>query len=192
LVGYVKEKKMNTSLARPQPRKLRITAAHWAAFLAWMLFAPSALVQTPFAEAQIQPASSPAQPLQLVTQAEMQASLAAGDAPQVPVARSAPQPGAPRIELVSPDTRAPVSVPTRIHVKFASEAPAEPRPETFKVLYGALRIDITQRLLGVARVTREGILVPDATLPAGKHQLQMILTDSAGRETRQTLAFTVQ
>lgn len=183
---------MNTPLARLLPRKSRITAAHLIAFLAWMLFAPSALVQTPSAAAQTQPAPSPTQPLQLVTLAEMQASLAAGDVPQVPVVRSAAQPGAPRIEVVSPDTRSPVSVPTRIHVKFASEAPAEPRPESFKVLYGALRIDITQRLLGVARVTREGILVPEATLPTGRHQLQMILTDSLGRETRQTLAFTVQ
>lgn len=93
-----------------------------------MLLAPSVWVQTPLAAAQTRPASSPTQPLQLVTQAEMQASLAAGDAPQVPV----------------------------------------------------------------ARVTREGIVVPEATLPSGTHQLQMILTDAVGRETRQTLAFTVQ
>jgi len=44
----------------------------------------------------------------------------------------------------------------------------------------------------VARVTREGILIHEATLQAGKHQLPMILTDSLGRETRQVLAFTVQ
>jgi hypothetical protein len=185
-VGETLRKKiMSASLARLLPPKSPMTTSRFAAGLVCAFFVSSAMAQSRLA-------SSPTQPLQLVTQAEMQASLAAGDAPQVPVARSAPQPGAPRIELVSPDTRVPVSVPTRIHVKFASEAPAEPRPETFKVLYGALRIDITQRLLGVARVTREGILVPDATLPAGKHQLQMILTDSVGRETRQTLAFTVQ
>ena len=109
----------------------------------------------------------------------------------MPTPRSSPQPGAPRIELVSPDIKRPVNVPTKIEVKFTGNAPAEPKPETFKALYGAFKIDITQRLLGVAKVTKDGITVTDATLPSGKHQLLLLLTDSLGRETQHIVSFAV-
>ena len=130
-----------------------------------------------------------AQPLMLVTEAEAKASIEAGG---LPTPRSSPQPGAPRIELLSPDVKKPISVPTKIEVKFSGNPPAEPKPETFKALYGAFKIDITHRLLGVAKVTKEGIQVSDASLPSGKHQLLLSLTDSLGREAQQVVSFTVQ
>jgi hypothetical protein len=130
-----------------------------------------------------------AQPVMLVTEAEVKASMEAGG---LPTARSMPAPGAPRIELVSPDIKKAVTMPTKIEVKFSGNAPAEPKPETFKALYGAFKIDITQRLLGVAKVTKDGINVSDATLPSGKHQLVLMLTDTLGRETQQVVSFTVQ
>jgi hypothetical protein len=130
-----------------------------------------------------------AQSLLLVTEAEAKASMEVGG---LPTPRSTPNVGAPRIELVSPDIKKAVTVPTKIEVKFSGNAPAEPKPETFKALYGAFRIDITQRLLGVAKVTKEGINVSDATLPSGRHQLLLLLTDTLGRETQQVVSFTVQ
>jgi len=130
-----------------------------------------------------------AQPLMLVTEAEAKASIEAGG---LPTPRSTPQPAAPRIELLSPDVKKPISVPTKIEVKFSGNPPAEPKPETFKALYGAFKIDITQRLLGVAKVTKEGIQVTDASLPSGKHQLLLLLTDTLGRESQQVVSFTVQ
>ena len=129
-----------------------------------------------------------AQPLMLVTEAEAKASIEAGG---LPTPRSSPQPGAPRIELLSPDVKKPISVPTKIEVKFSGNPPAEPKPETFKALYGAFKIDITQRLLGVAKVTKEGIQVSDASLPSGKHQLLLSLTDTLGRESQQVISFVV-
>ena len=129
-----------------------------------------------------------AQPLMLVTEAEARASVDAGG---LPTPRSAPQPGAPRIELLSPDIKKPISVPTKIELKFSGNPPAEPKPESFKALYGAFKIDITQRLLGVAKVTKEGITVSDASLPSGRHQLLLSLTDSLGREAQQLVSFVV-
>jgi hypothetical protein len=129
-----------------------------------------------------------AQPLMLVTEAEVKASMEVGG---LPIARSMSTPGAPRIELVSPDIKKAVTMPTKIEVKFSGNAPAEPKPETFKALYGAFKIDITQRLLGVAKVTKDGINVSDATLPSGKHQLVLLLTDTLGRETQQVVSFVV-
>jgi len=130
-----------------------------------------------------------AEPLILVTEAEARASMEVGD---LPVARSLAAPGAPRIELLSPDIKTPIAVPTRIELKFSGNAPAEPKPESFKALYGAFRLDITQRLLGVAKVTKDGISVADAALPAGKHQLVLLITDTLGREAQQVVSFTVR
>jgi hypothetical protein len=129
------------------------------------------------------------QPFVLVTEAEAAASQAAGG---LLVPRTTPAPGAPRIELVAPDLSQPVTAPTNIQVRFTTSAPAEPKPETFRVLYGAFRLDVTQRLLGVAKVTKEGIQVRDAVLPAGRHQLALVLTDTLGREVQQVVAFTVR
>jgi hypothetical protein len=125
----------------------------------------------------------------LVTEQEATASRAAGG---MITPRVTPQPGAPRIEVLVPDVNKPVGAPTSIEVRFVTTAPAEPRPESFRVLYGAFRIDVTQRLLGVATVTKEGIKVSGANLPSGKHQLALTLADTQGRETVQFLQFTVQ
>ena len=125
----------------------------------------------------------------LVTEQEAAASRAAGG---LIIPRLTTQAGAPRIEVLVPDVTTPVGAPTSIEVRFVTTAPAEPRPESFRVLYGAFRIDVTQRLLGVATVTKEGIKVSGANLPAGKHQLALTLADTQGRETVQFLQFTVQ
>lgn len=134
-------------------------------------------------------AAAMAQTGMLVTEEEVKASAAA---PELPVPRSTQLPGAPRIELLSPDLNKPVAAPTNIELRFTGSAPAEPRPESFKAMYGAFRIDITQRLLKVARVTKDGISVSGADLPPGKHQLTLTLTDTLGRQTQQVLSFVVQ
>lgn len=131
-----------------------------------------------------------AQVLYLVTDAEAQASQAVGG---LLAARSAPPAaGAPKIDFVVPDLTQPVSTPTRIDVRFTSTPPSEPLPDSFKAFYGAFRLDITKRLLGAAKVTKEGITVPQAVLPAGRHQLILTLTDSMGRESQRTVSFIVQ
>ena len=130
-----------------------------------------------------------AQPLVLVTDAEAAASQSAG--PML-MPRTVPQPGAPRLRLVAPDISKPITTPTPIEVRFVVDPPAELRPESFRVLYGAWRIDVTARLLSVARITREGISVQEVILPSGRHQLLLSIADSLGRETLQGISFTVQ
>ena len=130
-----------------------------------------------------------AQPFVLVTEAEATASIAAGG---MMSPRSVSQPGAPQIELLTPDTSKAISAPTNIELRFVGNPPSEPKPDTFRILYGAFRIDITQRLLGVAKVTKDGIKVRDAVLPKGRHQLSLIISDSMGRQSQQLVSFTVE
>jgi hypothetical protein len=128
-----------------------------------------------------------AQPL-LVSEQEMLASLSAGENP---ITRSLTATGAPRIELAAPDIRQSISSPTRIALRFVPTAPASIRPESLRVLYGALRLDITSRLLGSAKVNPEGIEVAQAALPRGQHRLTLMLEDTLGRAASHTFAFIV-
>jgi hypothetical protein len=59
------------------------------------------------------------------------------------------------------------------------------------VLYGAFCLDITKRLLSVAKVSEQGVFVQEASLPKGRHKLTMVVEDSAGRKGNRTVEFDV-
>jgi hypothetical protein len=125
----------------------------------------------------------------LVTVQEMQASLAAAEPL---MAKTSVVPGAPHIEVVQPRLDHPVSSPTPIQLVFVPSATSVVRPETFKVLYGRLRIDITQRLTQVAKITAEGIHIKEARLPKGNHRLLLSIEDQNGRQGVKLLDFEIK
>jgi hypothetical protein len=99
---------------------------------------------------------------------------------------------APLIELSAPNLSAPVSSPTPIELKFQPTPPSTVKPDTFKVLYGSFEIDITKRILNVAKVTESGVNVQEASLPKGKHKLLMVVEDTSGRRGNKTIEFEVK
>jgi hypothetical protein len=99
---------------------------------------------------------------------------------------------APLIELSSPKLPALVNSPTPIELKFQSTPPSTVKPETFKVLYGSFEIDITKRILSVAKVTESGVSVQEANLPKGKHKLLMVVEDTAGRRGNRSIDFEIK
>ena len=99
---------------------------------------------------------------------------------------------APLIELSAPKLSAPISSPTPIELKFQPTPPSSVKPETFKVLYGSFEIDITKRILNVAKVTESGVIVQEANLPKGNHKLLMVIEDTAGRKGSKAMDFQVQ
>jgi len=107
-------------------------------------------------------------------------------------AKSVTSKDAPLIELSAPKLSSAVSSPTPIELKFQSTPPSTVKPETFKVLYGSFEIDITKRILNVAKVTESGVNVQEASLPKGKHKLLMVVEDTSGRRGNKTLEFEVQ
>lgn len=130
-----------------------------------------------------------AQAFELVSVKEMQASLGA---PEPLIAKTATVPGAPQIEIVYPRLDNPVVSPTAIQLLFVPAASSVVRPETFKVLYGRLRIDITQRLINAAKVTAAGISVKEASLPKGSHRLLISIEDLQGRQGIKSLDFEIK
>ncbi len=128
-----------------------------------------------------------AQPL-LVTLEEMQES---NKAPLQISSRSSPVKDAPVIEIVTPRLLDSVGSPTRIELTFQSTAPSNVKPESFKALYGTFQIDITKRLLSVAKVTETGVLVQQASLPKGQHKILLVIEDSVGRSGSPVFEFAV-
>ena len=125
----------------------------------------------------------------LVTEQEASASR---DEPEPFRAKSLPVPDAPKINVVTPSLVSAVASPTRIQVQFQPTAPAQVRPETFKVWYGTFRIDITDHITAASKVTADGIDVAQASLPKGSHKLYLEIQDSAGRKGERPLQFVVE
>jgi len=96
------------------------------------------------------------------------------------------------IELSAPKLYAPVKSPTAIELKFQPTPPSVIKPDTFKVLYGSFEIDITKRILNVAKVMESGVLVQEAILPKGKYKLLVVIEDTAGRRGNRSIDFEVQ
>ena len=107
-------------------------------------------------------------------------------------AKSVAPKDAPQIELSAPKLSAPVSSPTPIELRFQPTPPSTVKPDTFKVLYGSFEVDITKRILNVAKVTESGVNVQEASLPKGKHKLLMVVEDTSGRRGNKTIEFEVQ
>lgn len=99
--------------------------------------------------------------------------------------------GAPKIEIEQPTDLKGLSSPFPIKVAFKSEGNSDISVDSFRILYGMLKIDITDRVLKKTRVTKEGLEVKEAAIPVGSHTLVMRIRDSAGREGELRLGLSV-
>lgn len=105
--------------------------------------------------------------------------------------RAVPAPGAPVIEVRSPTALADLKAPFPIEVAFRTSDGAEALPTTFRVFYGRLRLDITDRVLQKVHVGKEGVVIDEAEIPAGSHRLLLQVRDSRDRTGEMSLSFTV-
>ena len=128
-------------------------------------------------------------PASLVTPQEVEASA---NAVAVLRTKYVPDKDSPRIELVEPSLAGPISSPTSIQLSFLASAPATIVLSTFKVLYGAFQIDITDRLLAAAQVSSKGLHVAEATLPSGQHKMHLWIEDSLGRKGYRLIEFQIK
>ena len=130
---------------------------------------------------------------ELITPAEAQeAAQAEKTMPQPVRTRSLPKPDAPAIKVVSPSAPGtPVAAPLRIEVAFQPAAGAKIVPSSFRVLYGLLKIDLTDRLRQHATVTEKGVVVDGAKVPDGQHRMFIQVADDKGNTAEQELRFRV-
>ena len=128
----------------------------------------------------------------LVTDAEVAREASHAATASDPVARAAPAPGAPQIEVRSPARLEGLKAPFPIHVEFRAREGAEVLPSTFRVYYGLLKLDITERVLQRARVDKSGVLIEEAAIPAGSHRLLLQIKDSLDRVGETSLSLQVR
>jgi len=100
----------------------------------------------------------------------------------------------PLIDILKPDPVADLKVkaPFAISVQFKSQADAPIDPATFKVMYGALKIDITSRITKFVTVTKDGFSLDNAQIPAGKHRLTLQVQDEKQRVAERELRVEVE
>lgn len=132
-----------------------------------------------------------AQPLWLLTEEEVAREAAL--APGAITPRALPSPDAPTIEVRSPVIGSqPLRNPIRIELGFTPAADAEIAPATFRVHYGALRLDLTERIVARVAVGKTGLQVDNVVVPPGTHRLLLRIADTKARVGETELRFTVQ
>jgi hypothetical protein len=101
---------------------------------------------------------------------------------------------APSITVMSPDRSAPIQPPVDIDLRFKPAEGATVNVASLRILYGFLKLDITQRILQApgVQVSASGLTAKGARLPSGSHKLLIEVTDNLGRAGRQLLEFTVK
>jgi hypothetical protein len=100
----------------------------------------------------------------------------------------------PLIDILKPEPVADLRVkaPFAIEVQFKSQVDAPIDPTTFKVMYGAFKIDITSRITKFVSVTKEGFTLDKAQIPVGKHRLTLQVQDEKQRVAERELRLEVE
>ena len=100
----------------------------------------------------------------------------------------------PLIDILKPEPVSDLKVkaPFAIAVQFKSQADAVIDPTTFKVMYGAFKIDITSRITKFVKVSKEGFALENAQIPVGKHRLTMQVQDDKQRVAERELRLEVE
>jgi hypothetical protein len=132
---------------------------------------------------------------ELITAAEAQQTAKAElEAPPEIRSRQVPGPkgNVPGIRVLSPSAPgAVVAAPLRIEVAFTPTPGTRIVPSSFRVLYGLLKIDLTERLRKHATVTESGVVVDRAVVPDGQHRLILQVADDQGNTAEQELRIRV-
>jgi hypothetical protein len=154
----------------------------------WVTALASALVSAMLAGA-VQPAR-----FELLSASEYNDEQAARAAPGAHFTLRAADFNAPTITVVKPSNSTSIQPPVDIEVHFATAQGATVNISTLKILYGFLKLDVTQRILKASgvEVSPEGLKASGAQLPRGSHKLLIEVADNLGRIGRQPVEFTVQ
>ena len=75
---------------------------------------------------------------------------------------------------------------------FKGQADTPIDPSTFKVMYGAFKIDITSRITKFVTVTKDGFALENAQIPPGKHRLTLQVLDEKQRLAERELRVEVE
>jgi hypothetical protein len=99
---------------------------------------------------------------------------------------------APTIQVISPESAGhSITSPVRIEVAFKAPPDSRIVPSTFRLLYGVLKIDLTDRVNKRATILESGVVVEQARVPDGTHRLIVRVADDKGRLGEQEMIIRV-
>jgi hypothetical protein len=128
---------------------------------------------------------------ELITAEEALASQTA--VPMLAVDETSANPQGPVIAVVDAEALSqPVKNPFSIEILMQAQRDAELNYASFKALYGAFKIDITERLLKEASKTPTGLKIANVQIPSGRHKILLRVSDSKGRTAEKEIAFKVE
>jgi hypothetical protein len=130
---------------------------------------------------------------ELLSSREYQSELVARSVPGAHFALRSADLGAPTITVIKPEHSASLQPPVDIEVRFTPAAGATVNISSLKILYGFLKLDVTQRILKApgVEVSGAGLKASGAQLPSGNHKLLIEVADNLGRTGQQSLEFSV-
>lgn len=105
--------------------------------------------------------------------------------------RALTDPLGPVIGLMRPGDGSKFKAPVDIELKFEAADGAEIDLGTLKITYGALGIDVTERVIEHATLTEAGLISENADLPVGRHKLTVTISDTAGRVGKKRFKFQI-
>ncbi len=85
-----------------------------------------------------------------------------------------------------------VKAPFAIAVQFRAQSDAAIDPASFKVFYGAFKLDITGRITTHVKVSADGFTLDNARIPVGKHRLTLHIEDEKQRVAERELRVEVE
>jgi len=128
---------------------------------------------------------------ELVTKAEANASKLASSMQEAEFSQSDPK--GPAIQVIDPQSLdIPLKNPFKMEVLFKPQQGTTLDFTSFKALYGALKLDITDRLLKEATKTPTGIRLANVDVPSGRHKLLLSIKDSQGHVSAKEIIFKVE
>lgn len=110
--------------------------------------------------------------------------------PVEPGTRDPARPG-PVIKVISPDASAPASTQVRFEIRFEPSEGSRIDLGSLRVLYGVLRVDVTERLRAYASINERGLVAESSTVPEGRHRFLIRIADDRGRIGEQEVRFRV-
>ena len=77
-------------------------------------------------------------------------------------------------------------------MQFKGQRDSPIDPATFKLMYGALKVDITSRVTQFVTVTKDGFSLDNARVPPGRHRLTLQVLDEKQRVAERELRIEVE
>lgn len=100
------------------------------------------------------------------------------------------EPGAPEIVVISPQAKGRIQTPMDIRLAFVPAEGSQIDRESIRILYGWLKLDITDRVLKHASFSTTELSASGADIPAGNHKILIRVSDNRGRTGERVVRFT--